>query len=193
MFAFKNYVKVHMGPFYTEGKPVTMDMMYDDMDPLTPLIFILQVGADPTDALYKFAESQNYKEKLNNISLGQGQTEKANNLIRDSCVNGNWVLLQNCHLSSEFMPHLEKRVLSLPDVEEMHPDFRLFLTSMPCDFFSKSVIQNSIKLTTEPPRGIKANMKRSFAELTTEFLEDCKKPAEYKKLIFGCSFFHAII
>ena len=93
----------------------------------------------------------------------------------------------------EFMPHLEKSVLALPDREDMHEDFRLFLTSMPASFFSKGVLQNSVKLTTEPPRGVKANLKRSFAELNDEFLNDCKKSAEFKKLVFGVSFFHAII
>lgn len=61
MFAFKNYVTKHMGTYYTEGKPVTMDMMYADTDNRTPLIFILQVGADPTEQLFKFAETMDYK------------------------------------------------------------------------------------------------------------------------------------
>jgi len=193
MFAFKHYVNNNLGTFYTEGKPVTMEMMYADTDALTPLIFILQVGADPTAMLFKFAEAMNYKERLGIISLGQGQSEKAQNLIDASCENGNWVLLQNCHLSQEFMPKLEKKVIEFPDKENMHPDFRLFLTSMPADFFSKTVLQNSVKLTTEPPRGLKANLKRNFAEMTDSFLEDCKKPAEFKKLVFGVAFFHAII
>jgi dynein heavy chain len=118
--------------------------MYADMDNLTPLIFILQVGADPTAALFKFAETMGMRsqddDKLGIISLGQGQTQKALNLIDDSAKTGKWVLLQNCHLSMEFMPYLEKEVLKLPDREELHDDFRLFLTSMPASFFSKSVL-----------------------------------------------------
>ena len=70
MFAFKNYVKLHMGTYYTEGKPTTMEMMYADMDQITPLIFILQVGADPTDQLFKFAAGRNYSDRLGTISLG---------------------------------------------------------------------------------------------------------------------------
>jgi dynein heavy chain len=91
------------------------------------------------------------------------------------------------------MPHLEMSVLNMPDLEDLHEDFRLFLTSMPADFFSKSVLQNSVKLTTEPPRGVKANLKRSFAEKTEDTLSCGKKTAEFKKLLFGVSFFHAII
>jgi dynein heavy chain len=81
------------------------------------------------------------------------------------------------------------------EVNEIHPDFRLYLTSMPADYFPVSVLQNGVKLTTEPPRGLKANMKRTYQNFTNPdvFLNECKKPNEWKKLIFGLSFFHAIL
>ena len=47
MFAFKDYVKLHMGKFFTEGQAITMDMLFKDTDCNTPLIFILSTGADP--------------------------------------------------------------------------------------------------------------------------------------------------
>ena len=119
MFAFKNYVRTHMGSYYTDSQTVTMEKIYVDTDQLTPLIFILSTGADPTDQLYKFAKEKGFLERLGTISLGQGQTQKALNLINDSARNGDWVLLQNCHLSQEFMPHLERAVLGLPENEEM--------------------------------------------------------------------------
>ena len=46
---------------------------------------------------------------------------------------------------------------------------------MPVDYFPVAVLQNGIKLTTEPPRGIKANLKRSFLDITDEFLDSSKK------------------
>ena len=91
------------------------------------------------------------------------------------------------------MPHLERSVLGLQDEEEISESFRLYLTSTPVDFFPVSVLQNGVKLTTEPPRGVKANLKRSFAELTDDWLNDCKKEAIYRKMVFGVSFFHAIV
>lgn len=93
MFAFKNYVRNHMGDFYVEAQTVTMEGIYADMDAFTPLIFILSTGADPTDALLKFAKDKNYGDRIGMISLGQGQTQKAVNLIHESAENGDWVLL----------------------------------------------------------------------------------------------------
>jgi len=60
--------------------------------------------------------------------------------------------------------------------DEIHEDFRLFLTSMPASYFPTSVLQNSVKLTTEPPRGMRANLKRAYQNITQEFLENEHKP-----------------
>lgn len=65
------------------------------------------------------------------------------------------------------MPSLENLVMQFGDEEhEIHPEFRLYLTSMPADYFPVSVLQNGVKLTTEPPRGLRANLKRSYNELS---------------------------
>jgi len=92
------------------------------------------------------------------------------------------------------MEELEKIVLSLPEkAESIHEDFRLYLTSMPASYFPVSVLQNSVKMTTEPPRGMKANLKRSWLNLSQEFIDDSSKPEVWKKLLFSFSFFHANI
>lgn len=49
-----------------------MEVVYNDTDVKTPLIFVLSQGADPTSSLIKFAKDKGFSEKLNVISLGQG-------------------------------------------------------------------------------------------------------------------------
>jgi dynein heavy chain len=92
------------------------------------------------------------------------------------------------------MTTLETIVINFAAEEnEIHPDFRLYLTSMPADYFPVSVLQNGVKLTTEPPRGLRANLKRTYQGMTDTFLTECKKAEAWKKLVFGLSFFHAIL
>ncbi len=56
--------------------------------------------------------------------------------------------------------------------EEVHEDYRLFLSSMPAKHFPVSVLQNSVKVTNEPPKGLRANVKRAFTEMTGNFFEE---------------------
>lgn len=64
-----------------------------------------------------------------------------------------------------WMSALEQIVLEFKDCDGIHSDFRLFLTSMPANYFPVSTLQNSVKMTTEPPRGLRANLKRTFADI----------------------------
>jgi dynein heavy chain, axonemal len=193
LLAFIQYVKKTIGNFFTESPPGTMDKLYADSDKHTPVIFVLSQGADPTISLMNFAQNMDWSDKVVIISLGQGQGPRAQAELNEAKKSGKWLVLQNCHLAKSWMPSLEKLVQELQEDNFIMNSFRLFLTSMPTDYFPVSVLQNGLKMTTEPPRGIKANLKSAYAELTEEQLNDSSKPGLWKKFLFALSFFHATV
>lgn len=164
IFGVKAFVKAELGPVYIESPPFDLEGCLADSSNITPIIFVLSPGADPIAYLNQLAVKRGMKERLQAISLGQGQGVKAEKLIREAQSTGGWVCLQNCHLSASWMPELEK-IQETQDANLTHADYRLWLTSMPSNAFPVPVLQGGLKLTNEPPKGLKANMTRSLTDI----------------------------
>ena len=63
-------------------------------------------------------------------------------LLEQSVVGGQWLMLQNCHLLLSFTSKLEKR---LENIGKPHDDFRLWLTTDPNPDFPIGILQQSLK------------------------------------------------
>lgn len=74
-----------------------------------------------------------------------------------------------------------QKCVVLDNLFQVHRDFRLWLTSLPSNKFPVSILQNGSKMTIEPPRGIKANLLKSYLSLTDDFITSCSKVLSIKE------------
>ncbi|KAG2439747.1 hypothetical protein HYH02_010624 [Chlamydomonas schloesseri] len=190
--AVQAFVSQHLGQRFIEPPPFDLAVCYKESSPSVPLIFVLSPGADPMADLLKLAEEMKFSRKFEKVSLGQGQGPKAEKLLEAGMERGIWVCLQNCHLAVSWMPTLERIVEGIqPD--RVHKDFRLWLTSMPSPDFPVAILQNGVKMTLEPPKGLKSNLVRQYNRLTDVYLASSSKPDAWRRLVFGLCLFHAVI
>lgn len=189
--AVSDFVAAKIGKEFIDPPTFNLGECYKDSTNITPLVFVLSPGTDPVADFKKFAEESDMLNRIGSVSLGQGQEPKAEKEIEKARLTGGWCLLQNCHLMEFWMPRLEAIVEQLTDTN--HPEFRIWLTSTPTPSFPVAVLQASVKMTLEPPSGLRSNLLRTYANFDTKALNDCAKPEAYKKLVFAFSFFHAIV
>jgi dynein heavy chain len=186
-----------LGPDFLEPPSFNLEKSFNDSSAVMPLIFVLSPGADPMAEINRLGVKVGMNDRQNAVSLGQGQGKKAAAAVQDGLENGFWTILQNCHLAPSWMPTLEVIVEGLaPD--KVDPQFRLWLTAMPSPEFPVSVLQNGLKMTNEPPKGLKSNLLRAYLSFDEDWFDEACKKSEgcqhaFRKMLFGLCFFHALI
>lgn len=81
-------------------------------------------------------------------------------------------------------------------IEEINEDkgssFRIWLTSMPSEKFPVSILQNGVKITNEPPKGLRNNILGSYLAIDESEFESCQKPVALKRLMWSLCLFNAL-
>ncbi len=196
--AMENYVRNALpnGKAYVEcdaGKSFmdVLSLSLDDATSANPIFFILSPGADPVGSVEVLARRQGmYDQKFHRIALGQGQDIAASQRLDLGAKEGHWVVLENIHLMPVWLKELEKKLDDL-DASGSHPDFRVFLSAEPSDSIPIGILERSLKLTNEPPQGLKQNLKRAFATFDKEHFDYVD--TKVKSILFGLCHFHSVI
>jgi len=130
------------------------------------------------------------------VSLGQGQAKKAKDKVNEGAKSGSWLYLANCHLSLGFLKDLEKMLETFEmNKNDVDDKFRLWLSTNPHPKFPISILQRCVKITTEPPKGMKANMLRLFSNMPKELYTSTNQAnrAPYRRILYSLCWYHSII
>uniref|UniRef100_A0A8D1M5E9 AAA+ ATPase domain-containing protein n=1 Tax=Sus scrofa TaxID=9823 RepID=A0A8D1M5E9_PIG len=183
----RKYIMDAMGENYAEGVILDLEKTWEESDPRTPLICLLSMGSDPTDAI--IALGKRLKIETRYVSMGQGQEVHARKLLQQTMANGGWALLQNCHLGLDFMDELMDIIV---ETELVHDAFRLWMTTEVHKHFPITLLQMSIKFANEPPQGLRAGLKRTYGGVSQDLL-DVSSVAQWKPMLYAVAFLHSTV
>lgn len=187
--AVKLFVGATLGEKYVQPPTLDYERVLAQSTEHSPMVFILSPGADPQADIQLLCSDKSMSSKFRFIALGQGQGPKAEALIDQGMAKGYWVLLQNCHLLVSWLKQLEKK---LDLVKAPHKDFRLWLTTEPSSNFPLGILQKSLKVVTEPPDGLKLNMRATYTKIDYTVLDECPHP-HFRHCLFVLAWIHAVV
>ena len=187
LIAASDYIADSLGQRFTESVPLNMERTWSESHSRCPLICLLSPGADPTKLIEDLAKKK--KIKTLGVSMGQGQEVIARKYISTANAEGQWVLLQNTHLGLSYLTEVEQ---FLCKADELHDDFRLWITAEPHPQFPIGLLQMGIKITNEAPVGMKAGLRASYQWVNQDML-DVVNRAEWRQLLFVMCFLHSVV
>lgn len=191
LLACGQFVREVLGEKYVQPTNDSIPDMFEESKPNIPVLFLLSAGADPTGQIDDFAKKKK-QFPTGKVSMGEEMEFPAGKLIDEGQAAGKWVVLNNCHLSVEFMATMEE-VLN-PKDKVVHEDFRLWITCEPTNDFPLGLLQMAIKVATDPPKGIKAGLSRTFSTIVNQdFLEKVEPYDKWRNLVFSICFLHSIV
>jgi dynein heavy chain len=184
------YIIEKMSDKYVQPPVINFMKIFEQSSAFTPVLFILSPGADPSSDVFAIAEKLGFGgPKLKFIALGQGQGKAAGQMLETGAARGQWVMLLNCHLLASWLRSLEKLI---EQTTKPHVDYRLWMTTDPTDTFPLSILQKCLKVVTEPPNGLKLNMRANLSKITDDAMDHCPHFA-FKPLVYVLAFFHAVV
>ena len=185
----KLFVMEEVGEKYVQPPALDYERIFSQSSPFVPMVFILSPGADPQSDIQNFCAEKDMTTRFKFVALGQGQGPIAEQLLEAGFRRGHWILLQNCHLLASWLKTLERM---LNEMKDPHKDFRLWLTTDPTDKFPLGILQRSMKVVTEPPDGLKLNMRSTYSRIDATMLEECPHWA-FRPCLYVLTFLHAVV
>lgn len=136
---------------------------------------------DPTMSILSFHEARV-------IAMGakEGAT-LADKAIEQCSRRGEWIILQNVHMASQWLEGLETKMRNLHDVA---PQFRLFLTINGAEI-PTPLLRISRVLTFERPSGVRSSLQSLF--VANERCAVASSPSEKPKIYFITAWIHSVI
>eukprot|EP00198_Chlamydomonas_reinhardtii_P012689 XP_001702026.1 flagellar outer dynein arm heavy chain gamma [Chlamydomonas reinhardtii] len=187
LIAAADYIAEALGQRFVESVPLNMEKAWQESHAKCPLICLLSPGADPTKLIEDLAKKK--KIKTLGVSMGQGQEVIARKHMAAASLEGHWVLLQNTHLGLGYLTEVETFLVK---EENVHEDFRLWITAEPHPQFPIGLLQMGIKITNEAPVGIKAGLRASYQWVNQDML-DMVSRQEWRQLLFVMCFLHSVV
>ena len=174
-------------PWQGRGLNELLQVAEHELHPTVPLLLCSAPGYDVSGRVEAMAREAS--KDLASVAMGSTEGyEVAESLLTTASKRGNWVLLKNVHLCTDWLREtFVKKLQSLGP--STHQDFRIFVTSEINPKLPTGLLRLCDLIVAEAPTGIRASMTRFFSSISRSRLENPVRNRLYLMLAWT----HAVI
>jgi dynein heavy chain 1 len=174
-------------PWQGRGLNELLQVTEDELGPTVPLLLCSAPGHDVSGRVEAMA--RDVKKDLSSVAMGSTEGyEVAESLLTTASKRGNWVMLKNVHLCTDWLREtFVKKLQSLG--HSPHADFRIFITSEINPKLPTGLLRLCDLIVAEAPTGICASMARFFSSISRSRMENPVRNRLYLLLAWT----HAVI
>eukprot|EP00731_Ephydatia_muelleri_P038546 Em0801g2a len=180
-YAVTLFVDEKLGTKYVEKRNIPFEVSYQETSPGTPVFFVLSPGVDPLKDVESLGKKLGFtmdNGNFHNVSLGQGQEDVAERALDVAAKDGHWVILQNIHLVAKWLARLDKKLEQYS--EGSNKAYRVYMSAEPAGsreghIIPQGILECSIKITNEPPTGMRANLHKALDNFTQQEPQQCEE------------------
>jgi len=187
--ACAQFIDSKLGSRFTAPVTDAIVDIYQESAARKPVLYLLSAGTDPASMIDELAKKRK-KFPTDKVSMGEGQEKVAREKNTAAFITGGWVILQNCHLGIDYMCEVEDTLTKTPEIDE---DFRLWVTCEITARFPIGLLQMAIKVTLEPPAGLKAQLFRTYNTMITQETLDKVDHEKWRTLLYVMAVLHSIV
>jgi len=187
--ACAQFIETQLGSRFIAPVSDTINEIFEESEARKPVLYLLSAGTDPTTMIDELAKKRK-KFPTDKVSMGEGQEKVAREKNNAAFITGGWVILQNCHLGIDYMCEVEETLTKIPEID---PSYRLWITCEITQRFPIGLLQMVIKVTLEPPAGLKAGIYRTYTTMVNQEQLDKVDHEKWRMLLYGMAMLHSVV
>lgn len=195
--SLETFVQEILGPKFVEQGHFDLIKCFEDSTNLSPLLFIMPTEMDnPQARIFQLANAIKFNlERVFVHSMSDSGAQDLIKVIEANLKKPHWIVIENVHGSVSGMIALATFMEQLTG-DNVHLDFRLWLSTRELEGFSKSLLQKSVKMMDASKDGLRGLVKRA---LTSEFpcktrlIESSPQKDLFQSFIPALCLFHGVL
>ena len=167
--ALVKFIQETISDRYLTSSTVFVSDVHKFSSPYNPIVFLLESSVEePSSDLTRLADLQGIaSSKVKYLALSKENVDLAMALLETAFIRGQWIIFQNVDLVPFFLPILEKKI-NEKDKEDIHEDFRVWMTWCSKTFPAFTLLQKAIILYCEPSRDIRFHRTNFFYNVASK-------------------------